>query len=583
MALPRFGPQTTDPVAPERRFRRIGSLADSLLRAAVRPRKHLAAPQAAPAIAARLAGSQPFLAEWLTFHRSNGIEHFYIFDAGLAGDRLSLLSARSDCTVVTWLDPRRDIFLRAQQLTAASTDWLIVLQDTHFLYGLDQPLSALLPAYAGYPALAVHAVLFGSYTLEPPAGVPLTEHSIERAEAVSGAAERELQRLRGTALIWNQRFELRRPFATLARGYLRRAALLLGGVQLNQYLIAPAQREDGLQVTTGRPLPTELLMSRGPFDDSASVYSPAVRKALGLRGTARQTAVVSAPAAALPAAENRPAPRELVVVGMQHGGVQPVVRWLLSGLAGRWVYLHNQAPGRPVFRNERAAAATEGVSAEQLQQLAQPAARRAFDGVLIHSYLDVAAAETAAALQSGPLLGPSARRLVLTVVRDPINLYAARLQRARRRGWRGQLPAQSDGGDRLRRCWISHAAELLRAERTLPQCLPLHVGRFLTDADYRRDLAALIGIAAEPAQAWQGQLLQLPQNEEDSVERLLGGDWQTRWHGLEADREYLAFFDDAELLQLQAEYIAQCPPLAVAVEPLLAALPSSFPTAPSEA
>jgi hypothetical protein len=568
MALPRIGPLTTDLVPPERRFRRLGAVADRLLRAAVLVRKAAAAPPYRIVLAARLAGQQPFLAEWLVFHRGNGVDHFYLFDAGLTSDRHAWLSARSDCTVMSWPDPRRDIFRRAQQLTAAAAEWLIVLHDSLYLYGIERPLNEILPAYAGYPALTLNAVLFGTFAAEPPAGVPLTEHYVERAQAVNGVAERELDRLRGSALLWNQRYDLRRPLAAVVRGYLPRAALLLGGVQLNQYLNGPEFAGEGLAVLLKTQPPALLLTSRGPHDDSAAAYSPAVRKALGLRGaTHREPQRAVAARLPLPTAA-----REIVVIGMQHGGLQPVIRWLLSGLPEPWVYLHNQAPGRPAFRFERATAAAEGVSAEQQLQLADARQRQHFGGRLVHSYLDVETARLAEVLHDNePLLGQSAQRLVLLVVRDPINLYAARLQRTRRRGWRGQLPAQGAGVSLLRQCWNSHAAEFLAAESQLPHCLPLHFGRFMTDGGYRDQLAAQLGVVAAAARPWPGQLLQAPQNEEDGVERLFGSDWQTRWRGLEADSEFLAFFADPELQRLQAEYLACCPSLQATLQPFLTA------------
>lgn len=526
-------------------------------------------------LAITLEGAQPHLHEWLAFHREVGVGHFYFYDTGLTTDRLALLQARDDCTVIPW-PPRQlaQAFHHARRMTARRVSWLILLDDTHYVYAFDRPLPELLSDYNQLPALTIRATLFGTYGGAPVAGSTVLETLQERAQAVNGTAQTVLERTTSQALCWNQRFDVASWFGRWLYRSVVRAAHTFVGAQLNQYLLRPPASDEGLQLAAtdaNAPL-CDVLTSRGPLDLSAAHYVAPLRRRLGLEPRVADE-LPSLPLGPLTAVQQFSAaqsgqPREIVVLGMQHGGVPAVMQWLLGGISGRWVYLHNQRAGAPVFRAERAVADCSGVDRSTLVRLNDAAQRRSFDGTIVHSYLDEAPGRLAEALrQQPPLVGRPSQRTVLLIVRDLPNLYAVRRFRTLRRDWMGQLPVVPPHDAVLRRRWMELVATLYGGGPQLPQLVTIHTAQFLTDAGYRQARAEQLGLTGNPPlTARSSSLFDAPPNEEERAELLLGTSALDRWRAKQDNAGYRAFFQDDRLVPFMQAFADGIPALIEALD-----------------
>jgi hypothetical protein len=182
---------------------------------------------------------------------------------------------------------------------------------------------------------------------------------------------------------------------------------------------------------------------------------------------------------------------EIRVVGMSRSGNHAIINWILAQSPGRTCFLNCAEPGHNPFASARPRtpelpgwrASYPGFEIE-----AERAGRLSRKDLLIHSYEDTFL---------GPLkkpenevrhdaeVGSSSRRIDLLILRDPRNLFASRL--ASGYGWlEDELVA---------RVWSQHAREFLDLRRNLRQeRLMLSYNEWVTGADYRREVAAALGL-----------------------------------------------------------------------------------------
>lgn len=121
-----------------------------------------------------------YLEEWLDFHQSEGIEHFFMFD-NLSQDRTAeILKSRSNVTYIPAPYPVRaqmKCYDRFIQGFANQTEWVAFLDADEFLYSrISRSVPTLLKLISedtyGASAVLVHWLLFGSsnhleYTPDP--------------------------------------------------------------------------------------------------------------------------------------------------------------------------------------------------------------------------------------------------------------------------------------------------------------------------------------------------------------------------------------------------------------------------------
>ena len=180
---------------------------------------------------------------------------------------------------------------------------------------------------------------------------------------------------------------------------------------------------------------------------------------------------------------------EIRVVGMSRSGNHAIINWILAQSPGRTCFLNCAEPGRNPFVSARPRtpelpgwrASYPGFEIE-----AERAGRLSRKDLLIHSYEDTFLGpfkKPENEDRHDAVVGRSARRVDLLVLRDPRNLFASRL--ASGYGWlEDELVA---------RVWSQHAREFLGLRRNLRQeRLRVSYNEWVTSADYRRELASTL-------------------------------------------------------------------------------------------
>lgn len=137
------------------------------------------------------------------------------------------------------------------------------------------------------------------------------------------------------------------------------------------------------------------------------------------------------------------------------------------------------------YRDGQVASKTQTVDRERRLAMLQDVGPRR--DVLIHTYEDTPL-ERADETAKGSLFGRSDSFRDVLVVRDPLNLFASRLQRWKR------LTGISDR-QKLVALWKQHAGEALgRTSRLGPGTVVANFTRWAGDGAYRRELAAALGL-----------------------------------------------------------------------------------------
>jgi hypothetical protein len=105
----------------------------------------------------------PYVEEWIAFHETVGVEHFYVYDNGSTDETVELLD-RPNVTVIDWPGDLRQLEAYGDALSRfAQSRWLAFLDIDEFLFSVDYvPLPTVLRDYHDQPALGVCWATFGT-------------------------------------------------------------------------------------------------------------------------------------------------------------------------------------------------------------------------------------------------------------------------------------------------------------------------------------------------------------------------------------------------------------------------------------
>jgi hypothetical protein len=189
---------------------------------------------------------------------------------------------------------------------------------------------------------------------------------------------------------------------------------------------------------------------------------------------------------------------EIRVVGMSRSGNHAIINWITAQSPGRTCFLNCAEPGHNPFVSARPRTPELPgwrASYRDFEIEAERAGRRSRKDLLIHSYEDTFLGpfkKPENEARHDAELGSSGRRIDLLILRDPRNLFASRL--ASGYGWlEDELVA---------RVWSQHAREFLGLRRNLRQeRLMLSYNQWVASADYRREVAAVLGLEFDDAAA----------------------------------------------------------------------------------
>lgn len=179
---------------------------------------------------------------------------------------------------------------------------------------------------------------------------------------------------------------------------------------------------------------------------------------------------------------------ELRVIGMSRSGNHCIINWIMRQATGRVCFL-NCAEGksnpfvtaRPLEGGDPFRVTYEGFDIER-----ERAGMFTRKDLLVHSYEDSFLGHACSGqfeAMHDALVGPSARRLDLLVLRDPFNLFASRRKMAVR------LPASS-----ATRMWKQHAREFLGSRRLKRNRLLVNFNRWVASPSYRHKITQRLGL-----------------------------------------------------------------------------------------
>lgn len=132
--------------------------------AGTRPGRHYLA------VAAIFRDEARYLAEWIAFHRSVGVEHFFLYDNSSRDDSAGVLGrwlAEGVVTVTGWDVPYRprgqgSAYAHCLGTFGHRARWLAFIDIDEFLFSPEREgLAAVLADYEGHPGVVVNWQVYG--------------------------------------------------------------------------------------------------------------------------------------------------------------------------------------------------------------------------------------------------------------------------------------------------------------------------------------------------------------------------------------------------------------------------------------
>ena len=108
-----------------------------------------------------------FLAQWIEFHRLQGVERFYLYNNNSSDNWREVLQPYLEAEIVAvqeWpLHPAQaNAYNHCMRWRKDEARWIAVIDIDEYLYALDQPLPELLKTVESAPALAVNWIMFST-------------------------------------------------------------------------------------------------------------------------------------------------------------------------------------------------------------------------------------------------------------------------------------------------------------------------------------------------------------------------------------------------------------------------------------
>jgi hypothetical protein len=156
-------------------------------RARSRDRKILRGQAHALAIVCIFRNEAPFLDEWIRFHLSFGVDHFYLYNNFSADDFTHQLQPYIQSKIVTLYDwpvqtGQLSAYRHCIRNHAEHTRWMAFIDVDEFLFAPDgRSIADVLRNYSEHPAVVVHSPYFGSSGLVSRPSVPITRAFTRRA------------------------------------------------------------------------------------------------------------------------------------------------------------------------------------------------------------------------------------------------------------------------------------------------------------------------------------------------------------------------------------------------------------------
>jgi len=137
----------------------------------------------------------PFLDEWIKFHVSMGVSHFYLYNNFSTDAFQEVLKPYLEQKLVSFYDWPVEVgqlaaYRHCVKKHAMDTRWMAFIDVDEFLFAPDcRPLGVVLSEYSDHPGVVVHSPYFGSagHRKRPP--VPITKAFTMRASLSKTSAK----------------------------------------------------------------------------------------------------------------------------------------------------------------------------------------------------------------------------------------------------------------------------------------------------------------------------------------------------------------------------------------------------------
>lgn len=124
-------------------------------------------------IVAIMRNEAPYLPEWLAFHQTVGVEHFYLYDNGSTDGSADVarLAGGDAVTIVNWPGRLRQLEAYGDALVGlcGETQWAAFIDLDEFLFSTSYlPLPAVLREFEALPAVGACWAIFGTSDIREP-------------------------------------------------------------------------------------------------------------------------------------------------------------------------------------------------------------------------------------------------------------------------------------------------------------------------------------------------------------------------------------------------------------------------------
>jgi hypothetical protein len=129
----------------------------------------------------------PYIADWIEYHESLGVEHFYIYENDSTDDTMNELMSFSDSLITVQKMPGKQKQLEAMMHSLTTfreaTRWLALIDVDEYIVPMrTDNIQFVLKDYEEYAALCPHWVLFGSNGYKKFSPQPVVERFTSRAK-----------------------------------------------------------------------------------------------------------------------------------------------------------------------------------------------------------------------------------------------------------------------------------------------------------------------------------------------------------------------------------------------------------------
>lgn len=125
------------------------------------------------AICACIKEEGPYLKEWLDYHMSIGVEHFYLYDNGSTDNTKEIISQYPNITYFYTEELGMQMKVYYHCLQNAKEEWVGFIDADEFVVPIEKSLPEMLKDFDNYAGLAINWVIYGSsgHKLKPPGNV----------------------------------------------------------------------------------------------------------------------------------------------------------------------------------------------------------------------------------------------------------------------------------------------------------------------------------------------------------------------------------------------------------------------------